>query len=133
MVLVRPQVILAAHGKPGPRASLAATGIQIYSSGGMYWSKKPLIIRNVPYTAANPHAGQIETRIHFGEIASSTAGMPLMERLRTISERMRGYRAPSKMAESEYPSKRHGSYHTLEELKSMLEKKKVAAARFETW
>jgi len=133
MVLARPQVILAAAGKPMPRNAIGAAGLQIYGRGGMFWSKKAVIIRNAPYTIESPHIGQIETRIQFGEIAKAAKGQRgfrdgLPVAAYTVREGMRGFRAPSRMPEEAYPSKTRSSFHTLEDLKTMLEQKRRAAA-----
>jgi len=79
-MLVRPQVIFAAAGTAQPRNKLGATGIQVYSPGAMFWSKKSLILRNAPYTIENPHIGQIEARLNFGDHARANAGARGFER-----------------------------------------------------
>jgi len=131
-MLVRPQVIFAAAGTAQPRNKLGASGIQIYSPGGMFWSKKSLILRNAPYTIENPHVGQIETRLNFGDHASMNKGARGFERgLPKVAARLQdalsGYRAANRMAPEEYPSRQRG-YHTMDDLRSMLERKKATAA-----
>ena len=131
-MLLRPNVVFAAAGTALPRNKLGACGIQAYSPGGMFWSKKSLILRNAPYTIENPHTGQIEARLNFGDHARANAGARGFERgLPKVAARLQdalsGYRAPDRMSPEEYPS-RQGGYHSMEELKAMLERKTRAAA-----
>ena len=131
-MLVRPQVIFAAAGTAQPRNKLGASGIQIYSPGGMWWSKKSLIIRNAPYTIENPHLGQIQARLNFGDHASMNKGATGFERgLPKVAARLQdaltGTKMANSMAPENYPS-RHG-YHTMDDLRVMLEKKKREAEK----
>ena len=128
MVLVRPQVLLAAFGKAMPRSAIGAKGVQIYSPGAMSWSKKGLIVRNAPYTIESPTLGQIETRLTFADIAHQARGMRglrngLPGAASFIQDAMRGYRAADSLAPEEYPSRVKRSFHTEEELRRMLEEK----------
>ena len=132
MVLVRPQTILAGFGKAQPRSAIGAKGLQIYSPGGMFWSKKGLIVRNPPYTIENPHLGQIEVRMQFGEIARRHAGergfidgLPAVAYY--IRQELSGYRAPNRLPEGQYPSATKKTFHTLEELRAMYEQKAAGA------
>jgi len=133
-MLLRPNVVFAAAGTALPRNKLGACGIQAYSPGGMFWSKKALILRNAPYTIENPHAGQIEARLNFGDHAQANAGARGFERgLPKVAARLQdalsGYRAAHRMDPSEYPSRQRG-FHTMEDLDKMLKAKlaKEAAA-----
>ena len=110
-----------------PRWGLEAnTGIQVYGKGGMFWSKKQIIVRNAPYTINNPHKGQIEARINFGDTASGTKGQRgfsaegLPKPASIIKSQVAGYRAPDRLAVEQYPSSLRHTLHTLAELKVML-------------
>jgi len=99
----------------------------------MFWSKKALFTRNPPHTNANPHVGQIQVRIRFGEIARSHKGekkfrdgLPIIAWY--IKRELKGYKAPDALRPEEYPSRHRRTYHTLEELKAMISKAKAAAA-----
>jgi len=75
MTLVRPTTIIA--GTLGasavePRWRLALTGMQIARTPE--WSKKPFVLRNVPYTAVMPKPKQIAVRVVFGKLASQAKG-----------------------------------------------------------
>ena len=127
MTLVRGSAVFAAiSGKAVPRSSLgAATGMQVYSAGGMFWSKKPTILRNPPYTIDDPHDGQKEIRIEFGTLAQQAKGqrgfkngLPAVAAY--IQEHLSGYKAPDSMAKESYPSAKRHTIHTLNELKVML-------------
>ena len=131
MVLLRPQTLLAAFGKPMPRNNLGAKGVQIYGPGAMFWSKKALIIRNAPYTIENPTLGQIETRLQFAALAREAKERGLTKGFYRglpgaagyIQEVMKDYRAADSLAPEEYPSRVKRSFHTEEELRRMLEEK----------
>jgi len=128
MVLLRPQTLLAAFGKPMPRSAIGAKGVQIYGPGAMSWSKKALIIRNAPYTIESPTLGQIEVRLTFADIAHQARGMRglrngLPGAASFVQEALRGYRAADRLEPEEYPSKVKRSFHTEEELRRMLEEK----------
>ena len=127
-MLLRPQTLIAGFGKALPRNAIGAKGVQIYSPGGMFWSKKALIVRNAPYTIESPHLGQIETRLTFGDIARSARGCRGFEDglpcvAARIRQAMTGYRAADRLPEDQYPSKVKRSFHTMEELRRMLEEK----------
>jgi len=128
MVLLRPQTLLAAFGKPMPRSNIGAKGVQIYAPGAMSWAKKALIIRNAPYTIENPTIGQMEARVHFAKIASKAKGMRglrngLPGAASFIQEEMANYKADHSMPPEEYPSRQRRTFHTAEELRRILMKK----------
>jgi hypothetical protein len=140
MVLVRPTTVVAVVTATFPRRSeLPLYGMQIVGKGNVWWAEKAAWFRNVPVTAVVPTPGQIETRIHFGELAkkakedgkTGTKGKPaLSEKLGRyfvgsaayIADNMRGFRATRRLAPEAYPSKLRKTVHTLEELKAMLAK-----------
>jgi len=127
MTAVRGDIVLAgviSGGKAMARWQRGAKFLQIYAPGRMFWSKKAIISRNAPFTIESPHLGQIQVRIQFGELAKTVKGqhgfrngLPLAAA--TIQERLKGYKAPDRMAPEEYPSKHFHTIHTLEELKRM--------------
>jgi len=150
MVLVRPTFVLAALSGAFPsRAELPAFGIQLVSRGNVRWAQKAAWFRNVPYTAINPHTGQMEIRVMFGETAREGAskgaegiarevggrvvpgvrgklvqlpdGRILPPVAAYIAVKMKGKRAPDRMPPESYPSKLKRSVHTMEELRAALE------------
>ena len=124
MALLRGGVVFAAAlGAMPARPAIALTGVQLCRAP--WWSKKPFYLRNPPYTILSPHKGQIETRIHFGEIAAGAKGsrgfkdgLPAVAA--AVKAGMKGYTAPSRMAKEAYPSRARRTVHTLDELKAML-------------
>ena len=116
-----------------PMNKTGANAVQIYGAGGMTWSKKPVIMRNAPYTIEHPHLGQAETRIHFGEIAQKYKGEKgLIEGLPAVAwhihdEIYHKYHAEDAMPEDMYPSKE--SFHTIDQLRSYVESAKRKGAR----
>ena len=127
-MLMRPQTILAAHGKPMPRSKIGATGIQIYAPGGVTWSKKAIIFRNAPFTIENPYLGQIEIRLSFADAANQAKGCRgLVDGLPCVAAHVRdvltGVREADSLPPEEYESRKHPCFHTAEELRKMLEEK----------
>ena len=91
-MLVRATTILAAaSGGIEPRWRLAATGLQIARTPP--WSKKPMTIRNVPYTAVMPKPKQLAVRIAFGRIASQAKGKRRLASCRLLQNSWRRPRA----------------------------------------
>jgi len=129
MALIRAQTFFAGvTGQADPRNRIGAKGIQVYGAGGMFWSKKSVIIRNAPYTIESPHLGQIETRLTFADIAKDAKGCRGFEDglpcvAARIKSAMKGYRSADRMPEDMYPSRVKPSFHTVDELRAMLEKK----------
>ena len=124
---------LAAGGKAEARWQMGAKAVQIYTPGGVWWSRKSVILRNAPYTIEAPHLGQIQARIDFGEIARRhkgergfKEGLPIIA-FYVKSERT-GKRSPNSMRPEDYPSRKFHTIHTLEQLKR-LETEKRAVAR----
>jgi len=132
MTLVRAQVILAGTSeKLDPRSRLAVSGVQIVRAGGMFWSKKPAFLRNVPYTAVSPHAGQIQTRIKFGKTASGAKGkkgfeLGLPVAAAAVKKGMPGYTAPDRLSPENYPSRTRRTVHTLAELEAIAKAKGIS-------
>ena len=110
-------------GAAVPRFRASISGIQLVTRP-VPWSKKPAYLRNQPYTAITPHKGQIQTRIHFGEIAKRhkgetgfKEGLPIIAYY--IKSEMKGYTAPARLPKEEYPSRVRRTFHTIDELKAM--------------
>jgi hypothetical protein len=117
--------VLNAGTAAEPRWRFGAKTVQIYAPGGMWWSKKALIIRNAPYTIESPHPGQIEVRVRFGEIAREhkgergfKEGLPIIAW--HIKDKLTGFKAPHRMKPEDYPSRKFRTVHTLDELKAKL-------------
>ena len=112
-------------GGAEPRWRFGAKAIQVYAPGGMWWARKPVIARNAPYTIESPHLGQMQTRINFGEVARRHKGEKgFREGLPIVAWHIKNeiggkYKAPDRMREEDYPSKKFHTVHTLEELKRM--------------
>jgi hypothetical protein len=124
------------------RHLLSQVGTQLVGRGEVTWAKKAAWLRNQPHTAVFPHNGQIETRIHFGELATGAKGMKgldpatgLTPAAAKIMKEMKGYRAPSRLEEGKYPSKTQRTFRTVKELRKLLAKRRAAkktAAETET-
>jgi len=75
MVRLRPTVLIAGMaGGAIPASQLSMVGVQLVSAGRMTWSKKPVIIRNIPYTAVAPHPAQAAIRALLAKIARRAKG-----------------------------------------------------------
>lgn len=116
----------------GKRAQVIGLSAMMQISRLPEWSRHRMTVKNMPYTAWNPHPGQIETRLVFGRYARDLRGVKgkkaLPEPGRKVSagtlvpaaaaemqSRMRGTTASQRLSPEEYPSKRR-SLRTLEEL-----------------
>jgi len=104
---------------------LSQVGIQVVSRGKVIWARKPMWLRNIPYTAVAPHRGQYEVRKRFAEIAKKAKGEkgikmtdigPLTPAAARIHEELKGYTAPHRMSPEEYPSRKQRTFHTVESL-----------------
>jgi len=131
MTKIRAQTLVAGlTGKADPMNKIGAKGFYIRSAGGMWWSKKRVILANLPHTIENPTPAQMAVRVGFGRAARATKGMPLGKRLEimrkdaptAIRNTMREY-AAEKLSEAELRERRKG-YHTLEQLEAMLARKR---------
>ncbi len=127
-MLLRPQTLIAGFGKPMARNQIGAKAVQIYAPGRMSWSKKSLIVRNAPYTIEDPTLAQIETRLTFADVAKDAAGCSgLVDGLpcvaAAIRRTMKDYRAADTKPKEEWESRQKPSFHTVEDLKKMLEEK----------
>ncbi len=128
MTLLRASTVLQAIGSSAlPRSSIDAnSGIQVYSRGGMFWSNKPMIMRNAPYTINNPTVGQIETRINFGHAGSSAKGQRgfaadgLPAVASAVRSKIAGYHAPHALQPEAYLSSNKHTVHTMVELEAVL-------------
>jgi hypothetical protein len=141
LVLVRPTTLVATiTGAFPPRRELAIYGMQIVGKGNVWWAEKAAWFRNVPVTAIYPTPGQIETRVHFGELArearergmtgtkqkpakSERLGRYFVGAAAYIADHMAGFRAPRAIPKEEYPSKLRKTYRTIEELRALLKAK----------
>ena len=147
MVLVRPTTVFAVvSGAFPPRNQLALYGMQIVSkTAKMWWAEKAAWFRNVPWTAIEPTLGQLEVRIHFGELAkkakelgavgtrekpafSKELGRSFVGAAAYIADNMKGFRAPHAIPKEEYPSKKQRTFKTYEERKRELEARLKALA-----
>ncbi len=122
MVKARAATVMAGMlGDVGPMNKIGAKGFYFRTAGRMSWSKKRVIMANLPYTIEKPHPGQAQTRIHFAKVAAQTRGTrDVTERNKIVAEGMYGYRAELAMNPADYPSRQ--SYHTADQLRSMLDR-----------
>jgi hypothetical protein len=128
-MLVRATTILAAaSGSVDPRWRLAATGLQIARTP--QWSKKPMTIRNVPYTAVMPKPKQLAVRIAFGKIASQAKGKKKTGFLPPAAELVAQAKGRIAQAVAAIPSQRDAkrSYHSLSELETIARQKGITVA-----
>lgn len=118
MTLVRPQVIVAmTDPRPAPRYKMATASMQLVTRGDVVWAKRAAWLRNIPFTADpySAHEGQLETRIHFGDIAHRALGRSKREAAyqgsvlppaaQEVKKGMKDYRARLRMDPSKYPSR----------------------------
>ena len=110
-----------------PRSQMGAVGIQIYKPGGMIWSKKMIILRNAPYTIANPRKGQVEARLNFATEAHKGIGQKGLDAkyglpgaASFVKETAGKFKSPSRLTRP-YPSEIRRTFRTEEELKALLE------------
>ena len=125
-MLVRATTILAAaSGGIEPRWRLAATGLQIARTPP--WSKKPMTIRNVPYTAVMPKPKQLAVRIAFGRIASQAKGRKKTGFLPPAAELVAEAKGRIAQAAAGVPPQRDTkrNYHTLSELETIARQKGI--------
>ena len=128
-MLVRPTTILAAAtGAVDPRWRLAVTGLQITKTPP--WSKKPMAIRNVPYTAVKPKPRQLAVRIAFGRIASQAKGKKKTGFLPPAAELVAQAKGRIAQAVDPIPKQRDSrrSYHSLSELEAIARKEGITVA-----
>ena len=123
--------ILSAGSTAEPMAATGAKTVQIVNAGGMFWSKKRIFIRNSPYTIEDPHPGQADVRIKFAEEASKAKdktmadspvpGLPPAAGFVKVG--LKDYKSPYSMDPKAYPSRQRRTYHTVDELRQILERK----------
>lgn len=101
------------------------SGIQLVGRGGVVWAKKAAWLRNQPYTAVLPHDGQIQVRIHFGNVASAGKGKKgldpetgLTPAAAEVTKRMPGYKAPNRLSRP-YPSEIRHTFRIKSELEAL--------------
>ncbi len=73
MTKIRAATIM--EGVMGARTMKGNTAA-MYIRRGQSWSKKPVVLANIPYTASNPHPDQKAWREEFGRVAKQGAGTP---------------------------------------------------------
>ena len=134
MLLRASTFVRGVAGVAEPRNRVGAKAVQVVNARRMFWSSKPVFFRNAPYTIENPHEGQIETRLEFARIARGVKGCTgLVDGLpcvaAAIKREMKGYGAPGRLPETQYPSKIKRTFHTAEELEKMLEEIKKRRER----
>lgn len=114
--------LISGAGMPRWQASVA--GVQLVTRP-VAWSKKAAYLRNQPYTAISPHKGQIEARLKLASIAKAhkgekgfREGLPIIAYY--VKTEMKDFKAPSRMAKKDYPSKARRTFHTASELEAMI-------------
>lgn len=133
MVMVRAATFGAMFGAAQPRNAFGAKAMQIYGAGGITWSRKATIVRNAPYMIELPTLGQADVRIKFGELASKFKGCTgLVDGLpcvagnirRAVRENRETLKSAYARPKSEWRSRQKPSFHTIEDLKVYLRKKR---------
>lgn len=127
----------ASSGLAESRWQMGSYSFIVHPAGGVgKWSSKSIIFKNAPYTINNPHPGQMEVRIRFGELAAEARGMKgldpdtgLPHAAAIIKKKLKGYVAPDRMLPTAYPSRLKRSVHTIDELREMLKKTLEAKTR----
>lgn len=71
MTKIRAATIM--EGVMGPR-TMKGNSAAMYIRRGQSWSKKPVVLANIPYTATNPTPRQKEWRDRFGATAKQGRG-----------------------------------------------------------
>ena len=138
MVLVEgPTIAGIASASISPRSKKILSSLQLVIRGNVTWADKAAWFRNPPYTAVNPHLGQLEIRREFGKTAKTTkgtrglqvvtkgraAGKALPGAAKTIAETLTGRTMPHSLPPDQYPSRLRRTLHTLDELEVMYQKK----------
>jgi len=133
VTLLRPTAVIAGMTGVPSRADLSVSGIQLVGKGRVVWAKKPFWLRNPPYTVGPyAHDGQIEVRAQFGQIAHAAKGKKgldpetgLTPAAAEVAKRMKGYKAPDRMAPEAYPSKLRRTFATLRDLEAEMAKRGI--------
>jgi hypothetical protein len=129
MVVVRATTIMAAAtGAVEPRWRLVVSGVQIAKTPP--WSKKPMAIRNVPYTAVKPKPKQLAVRIAFGRIASQAKGKKKTGFLPPAAELVAQAKGRIAQAAAHLPEQKdkRWNYHSLSELEAIARKEGITVA-----
>ncbi len=130
-MMLRPQTLIAGL-TPGatPRNQFGAKAVQICTAGGMTWAKNPYFLRNAPHTIEHPTIKQLAIRIRLGNLAKEArvAGKTKIfyNGLPGAAGYVQEHKDEFERVVSGLPSQRTArkSYHTLEQLKEMYERKK---------
>jgi len=125
MALLRASVVMAGtfgQGSVTPRRNLGASNALVISATP-YWSKRPAVIKNAPYTIDNPSTAQLDIRIKFGDLAKEAHntgqirlfGLPGAAGY--IQEKLTNAHGMGALPKGQWASSQRHTLHTLEELK----------------
>jgi len=127
MALLRASVVMAGtfgQGSVTARRNLSASNALVISATP-YWSKRPAVIKNAPYTINNPSAAQLDIRIKLGDTAKEAHntgqiglyGLPGAAGY--VQQKLTGIHGAGALAKGQWASSQRHTIHTLEELKKM--------------
>jgi len=109
MTMVRGGVVLAGAQLAMPsRQQMASTSMILKKAP--WWSRKPMLLANVPFTAVYPHLGQAEIRVAFADAAEAQRGKSgFVDGLPAVAAgvraMMKGEKAPHRLSPEAYPSR----------------------------
>ena len=127
MALLRASVVMAGtfgQGSTTARRNLGASNALVISATP-YWSKRPAVIKNAPYTIDHPTTAQLDIRIKLGDTAKEAHntgqiglyGLPGAAGY--VQQKMTGIRGAGALAKGQWASSKKHTLHTLEELKKI--------------
>jgi len=127
MALLRASVVMAGtfgQGSVTPRRNLGASNALVISATP-YWSKRPAVIKNAPYTIDHPSTAQLDIRIKLGDLAKEAHntgqinlyGLPGAAGY--VQQKLSGAHGMGALAKGQWASSQRHTLHTLEELKRM--------------
>jgi hypothetical protein len=127
MALLRASVVMAGtfgQGSTTARRNLGASNALVISATP-FWSKRPAVIKNAPYTIDHPSRAQLDIRIKFGDLAVEAHntrqvnlyGLPGAAGY--IQQKLTNAHGAGALPKGQWPSSQKHTLHTLAELKKM--------------
>ena len=127
MALLRASVVMAGtfgQGSTTPRRDLGASNALVISATP-FWSKRPAVIKNAPYTIDHPSRAQLDIRIKFGDAAVEAHntgqvnlyGLPGAAGY--IQQKLSGAQGAGALPKGQWASSKKHTLHTLADLKKM--------------
>ena len=127
MALLRASVVMAGtfgQGSTTARRNLGASNALVISATP-FWSKRPAVIKNAPYTIDHPSTAQLDIRIKLGDAAKEAHntgqvninGLPGAAGY--VQQKLSGAHGAGALPKGLWASSKRHTLHTLEELKRM--------------